>query len=150
MTTDERLAELTQEVANHLSGRPVEIRWRNPPSKFAAGQVVKSLDNRLIVYVANLTDADSRLKVLLHELSHAANDFDFIPVTGERASGSVRQSPEARKIWREDNREIRAKKQADEWMDHAELYAYKYWQVGRSKMECQLLALLDIKTGESI
>ena len=137
--------ELTQQVCDHLAGKEIKIVWRNPPSSSAAGQTTKSQSGQLTIYVGNLTDADSRYRTLIHECAHARLDEDFIPVTGDRASGSVWSSPEDRKVWRAHPREERAKKQAQAWMDYAELYAYKYWQVGRSAMHCKLLSLMEWK-----
>ena len=148
MTTDERLAELTQQVVDHLAGRPVKIRWENPPSQSAAGQTTKSISGDLTIHIGNLTDAESRLRTLVHECAHSFYDYSTIPVTGTQAPGSIRRSPEDRKVWIMDPREERAKKQADEWIQYAELYAHRHWRVGRSAMECKLLALLDWNTGE--
>ena len=137
--------ELTQKVANHLAQRPVTIKWQNPPSESAAGQICKSADGQLIIYVGNLTSADARLAVLCHELAHARSDPDFVPVSNDhkRQPGSIKRSPEARKIWRAHPREKRAQEMADEWLRYADKHAHEFWRAGRDRMTCRLLALLD-------
>ena len=146
MTTDARLAELTQQVVDHLAGRKVTLKWEDPPSQSAAGQTVKAFSGDLTIYVTpNMESSEARLRTLAHECAHSRADYNTIPVTGDRASGSVWRSPEHQKVWQADPREQRAKAQADEWMDFALGKMHDYWQVGRSKIECQLLALLDWK-----
>ena len=137
--------KLTQEVVDHLAGRPVKIVWRDPPSESAAGQCVKSMSGDLTIYIGYLNSPEARLKTLLHETAHAREDYDFIPRTGERSAGSVRRSPEARKVWIADPKEKRAKRWAAAWFDYAERNCHMYWRVDRTKMECRLMALLDWK-----
>ena len=136
---------LTLKVARHLAGREVTIVWANPPSESAAGQTVKTVDGQLIIYVGNLTSADARLAVLAHELAHTRLDHDFVPVSNDhkQSAGSIKRDPKERQRWRSDWREQRAQAQADEWLRYADKHAPDYWRVGRDKMTCRLLALLN-------
>jgi len=137
--------DLTQRVADHLAGRPVKIRWQNPPSASAVGQVVKTQNGDLIVYISYLTGLESRYKVYLHELAHCRLDYGWMPASNdhERPAGSVARSQAARQAWRQDPREKRAQALADEWQQYAERNAYKYHTGYQSGMECRLKSLLD-------
>jgi len=137
--------ELTQWAADHLAGQAVLIRWQTPPSKSAAGQIVKTPAGKFIVYVGHLEGVNTRFKVLLHECAHARHDADWIPKSNDhkRPAASYQRSPAVRAAWRQDPREARASLQAAEWLSYAEKNAYKYWRVDRSAMECRLLALMN-------
>ena len=137
--------ELTLKVARHLAQRDVIIRWQNPPSESAAGQIVKTPSGQLIIYIANLEGVESRFKTLIHELSHSRLDANWIPESTDhlRPPASIKRTPEARQRWRSNWREQRAQKQADEWHKFADRNAYKYFTGYQSSMECKLLALLD-------
>ena len=136
---------LALSVANRLANRPVLLRWQNPPSSNAAGQIVKTQTGELVIYVGNLEGVNTRLKVLLHELAHARLDADWIPKSNDARlpSGSINRTQSQRKIWRAHPRELRAEHQADEWLRYANIHKFDYWRVGRSEMECKLLSLLD-------
>ena len=137
--------ELTQKVARHLAGRPVTIKWQNPPSASAAGQITKTPSGDLVIYVGNLTDVNSRFKVYLHELAHARFDHGWIPSSSDhkRPAASIKRTQAERQRWRSHWREERAQAQADEWLQYADKHAPDYWRVGRDAMTCKLLALLD-------
>jgi hypothetical protein len=139
------IGALTQKVADHLAGRPVKIRWEDPPASNAVGQVVKTKNGDLIVYIGYLADLKSRYKVYLHELAHCRLDYGWMPATSDhkRPAGSVKRSEAERQDWREDPREKRAQALADEWRDYAERNACKYFSGYQSAMECRLRALLD-------
>jgi len=143
--------ELVQEVCDHLGGRPVTLRWQDPPTQSAVGEVTKSAGGDVIVYVSpNLTGVVSRLKTLLHELMHVRFDFDFVPVSLSHLmpSSSVVRSNTARQEWREDPREDRAKVFGELLFEYAEKNAWKFGRVGRDRIECMLLALLDLELEE--
>lgn len=137
--------ELTQRVANHLAGRPVVIRWMDPPAASAAGQIVKTASGQLVIYVANLTGVETRLKVLLHELAHARHDSGWIPVSNDHRApaGSIPRPEAVRAAWIAHPRESRAHKQAAEWLAYAENNAHKFFTGYQTAMECRLRALLD-------
>lgn len=137
--------ELTKRVANHLSGREVVLKWQNPPSSSAVGQVVKTASGQVVIYIGNLTSVKTRFEVLLHECAHVALDYAWLPVSADHKlpSGSIQKTQSQREAWRSNPHEIAAKNLTDKWLRYADQHAYKYWRVGRSEMECKLLSLLN-------
>jgi len=140
-----RIDELTERAAAHLAGRPVTVKWQDPPSATAVGQAVKTPAGDLVIYIGNLESVNSRFKVYLHEIAHCRKDHDWIPVSTDhkREPASIRRTQAERDTWRKHPRELRAQSLEEQWLQYAEHNAYKYWRVGRSEMECKLLALLD-------
>jgi len=137
--------ELTQRVANHLAGREVILRWQNPPSSSAVGQVVKTASGQVVIYVGDLTSVKTRFEVLVHELAHVALDYSWLPVSTDHklAPGSIRRTQSERDAWRSNPHEVAAKNLTDKWLEHADKHAPDYWRAGRSALECKLLALLN-------
>jgi len=140
-----RIDKLTQQVARHLAGRPVTVKWQDPPSATAVGQAVKTPAGDLVIYIGNLTGVNSRFKVYLHELSHARLDHDWIPVSTDhkREPSSIKRTQADRETWRKHPRELRAQLMADTWLQYAEQNAHKYFTGYQSSMELLLMALLD-------
>ena len=137
---------LAEKVACHLAGRPVTVRWENPPSQSAAGQIVRTWNDELIIYVGNLTGAETRYRVLIHEIAHAKLDAAWVPKSSDhlKPPNSIKRTEQARETWRKHPREIAVKALADYWIQYAEKRKYDYWQVGRPDLQCRLLALLEL------
>ena len=147
MTTEKRIADLEKQASEHLAGRPVKVIWdRQGPTASGVGEVTKSFSNELIIYIAPLDDLKSRYGCWLHEISHIRNgDHKFVSRgSANRPARSSKQSPEARAEWRADPREKAAQAQADVWEAYADRNKHKHWMVGRSEMECKLMALLEM------
>lgn len=141
----DKLGGLVQDVADHLATRPVEIRWQSPPTEKAVGEAKKTKDGKPIAYIGYLEGLRSRLETFTHECLHCRLDYDILPVSSDRKRPAVRvrRSEAARAEWRANPRELRVQKLTEEVIQYAERNAYKYWRVGRSEIECILLAMLD-------
>jgi hypothetical protein len=142
MTDD--LDALTQRVANHLAGQPVQVRWQQPEVETALGQTYKTASG-MVIDINDRLELAAKFRVYLHELAHCRLDADWIPVTtGEIQTRSVTRSPSQRAAWRADPHELRANALAAEWESYAEKNAYKYWRIGREDpMTLKLYALLN-------
>jgi len=139
--------ELVQRVCDHLAGRPVVVRWQDPPTQHALGEVVRTNDGQFVVFVSpTLTGVDARLKVLLHEVGHVRDRGGvWIPKSNDHMlpSSSVTRSEKSRQEWRKDPREKTAQHYGDRWWKYANDNAWRHWRVGRDVVECKLLALLN-------
>lgn len=128
-----------------LPGHQGKIRWQNPPSESAAGQVVKTPGGDLVVYVGELMGIDSKFRVLLHEIAHCRHDADWIPTSHDYRlpAASIKRSDAERQSWRASWHIQRVTRQAEIWMQYTEQNAFKYYRAGRDVMTCKLLALMN-------
>ena len=63
-------AFLYDRVAKRLTGRPVEIQWRQPYCDDFLGLAARDGNGGAIIQVAPDLDPDTKLKVFLHECAH--------------------------------------------------------------------------------
>lgn len=142
---EQDLDQLTRRVAEHLTGKRVLIRVRQPAAYHGLGQVYKTPQGEIVIDIAPVESQQTRFELLVHELAHICLDFDWIPATNDhkRAPGSVRKTQGERDAWKVNPHETAAHELAFEWLKYAEDNAYKFWVVGRSVQECKLRALLD-------
>jgi len=140
------LNPLAKQVARNITGRDTSVRWdENPPAEGAVGQIFR-LGDGLLLFVGYLTGIETTYRVFVHECIHGKYDYDIIPeFTGnyQKPAVSIKRTGQERQEWRENPREIRTQQKTEELLAYAERKKYHYWRVGRSDMECRLLALLD-------
>jgi len=137
------LQNLLDKVIRHLAQREdVTVRWLNPPTSHAAGEIVKT-EQGLEIFVGELTSTQARLRVLLHEIAHARLDADWIPETSTRQPVRIIRDQAQRTAWRKHPRELRAQQLSDEWLEYADNHAFLFWRAGRTELECKLLSLLN-------
>jgi hypothetical protein len=136
---------LFDEVAAHLAGRPVLVRFQHPVFDFCSGCAYKSRDNRAIVDVDPAGDV---LKVLLHELAHIKKDWpDIAPGDDwQAAPGSLTYNPQVQAMLSNLPREPRADQLAQEWLTYAEKYYPGY--PAASEIESKLKCLVDYPMAE--
>lgn len=145
--------DFIDKFVKHFAGSDVSVKvlWdEHPPTESAAGEVVKSVDGDLTIYIANLGGRETRLKVLLHELSHCLLDYDYMPETitttskaGVVTSSQMPLTDEQKIAWEGDYREKRASKFVNLLWDYGEKNLWKYRRVGREVLECRMLAIMD-------
>jgi len=122
------LDELVNQMANHLAGRAVKIRWRDPVDANALAQTYKAPDGALIIDITPAVNDETRFSLLLHELAHARLDGDWIGASTQhaKASGSLKRTDAERAAWSENLREKRADELAKAWLAFGQRYAPKH------------------------
>ena len=120
--------ELIGQMANHLAGRAVKIRWREPAAANALAQTYKAPGGGLIIDVTPTVNDETRVTLLLHELAHARLDGDWIPESNQHAQspGSVKRTDAERAAWSGNPREKRADDLAKYWMEFGKNNAHKH------------------------
>jgi len=124
--------ELLDKVCDHLAGRHVVLKWQDPPTQNAVGQVVRTDDDQFLVFVSpTLTGIDAKIKVMLHEVGHIRDRGGvWIPKTSKvQPSFSVARSDTKRQEWRKDPREKTAQSYGDVWWQYAVKNASKFMHV---------------------
>lgn len=139
------LDQLIQRVGDHLAGRPVKIIWRNPPAEGALGQVCKAADGTVTVFVSPVESAETRFRLLLHELAHCRNDFSWLPISRDHTQpeGSLKRTAAERAAWSVNPHEAAANALAAKWRSFVDRNAWRYFTGPQTELECQLLSLLD-------
>lgn len=140
---------LLAQVAAHLAGRAVTIRFVRPFLKGMPGIAYNHLGAAVIDLDPEQLTADYKthgLRLYLHETAHILLDWGTLqPSThGNRAPASVDLSPRKRAEFNADPSEDPADALALGWLEYAEQHHMKYptWSGLRSR----LISLLDWKT----
>lgn len=136
--------ERFDKVAQHLSRRACLVRFREPPTKGAAGECYRAEDFPSVAFIdisPGLCVVE-RFKVLLHEVAHARLHLETIETTSAQKehSGSIELSSHFWNVQHaEDSREHQAQALADRWNEYAETKVFK--AVGTCEDEELLVAL---------
>lgn len=137
---------LLGQVAAHLAGRPVKVRWRDPVLSHALGSAYKTVDGQAVVDICPGLSDETALEIILHELAHVRLDWQDIQPANFHAlpPGSQAFEAKTRQENRQHPREAAANHQAAKWLDFAERNAWRYDVVSLGdKTEMLLRALLD-------
>ena len=82
--------ELIESVASHLTGVPVQVRFREPVSAGAGGQVYQASGGVVFLDVHPELNLEEKWETLLHELAHVRLKHHLYTTTSHQASpGSV-------------------------------------------------------------
>ena len=129
------------EVAEHLAGRPVEVRLRQPFISEANGLTLRE-GQKAVIDVDPTNPEAELLRVFCHEAAHAKLHFPSIPESSiSEAPGSHNFTEYGFKAAVNDPREPQADKQAAEWLRYADQQAGLYERRGHGWLESRLLAL---------
>lgn len=143
--------ELILKVARHLTGVKCVIRWQNPVTSNAVGEVYQGEDGSAIVDVGNVTSQETKWGILLHELAHVKLRHHLMTAkgSGQKPSRSKTQGTSERKAWSGSTPEQQAKELAEKWEEYADRNCRKFLvYTGTTLIEAKLKALLEWKEGE--
>ena len=134
--------ELLRQVAKHLTGRAVMVRWQEPIWSNASGACYKSLSGDCIIDVN--PGATDPLYTFLHECAHIRADFDdMAPSDYWQCEPGSQVLPQPQRVeLRALPRENLADMIARIWLDYAKQNAWKYYSA-QNRLEAELRALLD-------
>ena len=135
--------KILNQVATHLSGRPVTVRVQPPAWDFAGGCAWKTLEGWAIIDV----DPGTRdpLDTLLHEIAHIKYDWRSMTPTDlwKSKPGSLKATSEERAKLRTLPREGKAASQVGTWKRYAIENCWRY--PGDNVFEKQLNSLMAYK-----
>jgi hypothetical protein len=135
----EQYPGLVAQVAERLTGRPVEVRYRAPVIRLTLGMAYKRRGAAVVDVLPGMPEAQE-FYVLLHELAHIQNDFSAMTDCdfADDPPHSRDWTAAERYLLRFDRREEPANAQAFDWLFYAEEHRS---QAGSSLSEDWLLAL---------
>lgn len=128
--------ELMHMVAEHLSGKSVNLLVEQPSENWRAGETWHDGNGiNILLNPDNMWDANRTLKTFLHEVAHAKEHFTRYGLVSEEWGGQY---------------ETEARGQAAKWLQYADFHASEYHHTGAINqsadyMRARLLALLDLR-----
>jgi len=139
----ENLKTLAKKVAEHLSGRPCEVRFRPPAMNGTMGCAMKSAGVGIIDIDPSWPVVEV-YKALLHEISHIRNDWDILlEETVILPPASVDFEPGEYKALRAQPSEVRARECEWEWLKFADYYRFRFTKSFPGEVIPRLAALLE-------
>lgn len=137
--------KLINAVAQHLTGKSVEVREREPGTAGLLGEISKRLDGVLVIDLSpEIPTYKKRLDILLHELAHAKHHNYIASSHASAAPASVPKEPLDN--W-DRRREVTAEKQAAIWEKYADEHAHPEL-VKMAPFTAKIIALLAYKDDE--
>jgi hypothetical protein len=139
------LQRLVEQVANHLAGQEVQIRWQEPSCEHALGQIYRTPEGKVIVDISDNLSLSAKFDVFLHELAHVRLGHAQIATPGndyKQPSQRIKRSQNERYTWRTSKPEADADQLAHEWLTYAQAHTWKFERIGEPDIAAHLRALL--------
>ena len=131
-------------VAEKLSGRKVILRFQQPASKNADGELQCLSDGTALIDINPNLSSSREIWVLAHECFHAKSHFKEMGRIDKRDALRKKPAQEKFNAFRAyDRMELEANTQANKWIEYAEKNWKRY--LPGTELECKLEALLEMK-----
>jgi hypothetical protein len=120
--------ELILQVARHLTGVRVVIRWKEPEDVNALGQVYRGEGGTAYLDVCDYLSLETKWDIFLHELAHIKLGHHLLSSPGSYKSpaGSSKRTPDERSRWSGSSYENDANMLAKRWNEYAEYHGREY------------------------
>lgn len=139
---------LAEKVAQHLTGRPITVRFQAPAATLTAGMAYKVMGQGYIDLDPALRP-DLQYKVFLHEAAHLRLDWgkiDADPTVLKFAPKSVEFTAEEIREEQAQPDEKKADNLAVMWGNWADYHRFEWTKQYPGELICRLAALLEFPT----